>query len=388
MTLFLFLFICGCCFSLLFLILIISFRIRRYQLKMMKLTLKTIKGSAFVIEIPYSFTLKMLEKKVRTEVEESIKSFKDYRLVVHNKVILQQKEEESPIVDYGIKDGDVILLLPKRKPSQHQPLTESVPSPTKQMILLHTSYGNPVKPQPTSTPSSSTFLRRFEDLLMNSLGIDIRDNSANATTSTSVSSQSSTNPETLENRGEEQNQHPQTPIAITVDPELLRQLQDMGFPEERSRKALILNRMNVQLAMEWMLEHEADANIDEPLSEQQLAHLSRTANVTPDANLVQRLKDMGFSEEDALAAIQSVGNDQEAACGWLLGEREPSIETQNMVSLILNNPVIRNAFANPRIFSVIRAAADNPSLAQRYINDPEIGPVLMQLHSLFSSSSQ
>jgi len=76
---------------------------------MMKLTLKTIKGSAFVIEIPYSFTLKMLEKKVRTEVEESIKSFKDYRLVVHNKVILQQKEEESPIVDYGIKDGGNFL---------------------------------------------------------------------------------------------------------------------------------------------------------------------------------------------------------------------------------------------------------------------------------------
>lgn len=50
----------------------------------------------------------------------------------------------------------------------------------------------------------------------------------------------------------------QAPAEIVVDPLLIQQLVDMGFPAARSRKALILTRLNLQRAMEWLLEHEND----------------------------------------------------------------------------------------------------------------------------------
>jgi uncharacterized UBP type Zn finger protein len=39
----------------------------------------------------------------------------------------------------------------------------------------------------------------------------------------------------------------------------------------RSRKALQLNRNNAQLAMEWLLEHEDDADADTPLTPAEFA---------------------------------------------------------------------------------------------------------------------
>lgn len=50
----------------------------------------------------------------------------------------------------------------------------------------------------------------------------------------------------------------QAPAEVVVDPALIQQLVDMGFAQNRSRKALILSRLNLQRAMEWLLEHEND----------------------------------------------------------------------------------------------------------------------------------
>ena len=50
----------------------------------------------------------------------------------------------------------------------------------------------------------------------------------------------------------------------------LQQLKDMGFPDARCRKALLLNEMNFDAAFEWILAHMEDADIDEPLSDEQL----------------------------------------------------------------------------------------------------------------------
>lgn len=43
--------------------------------------------------------------------------------------------------------------------------------------------------------------------------------------------------------------------AILVDPLALQQLTDMGFPEQKCRRALRLHRNNTQEAMEWLLEN-------------------------------------------------------------------------------------------------------------------------------------
>jgi len=67
-------------------------------------------------------------------------------------------------------------------------------------------------------------------------------------------------------------------IDIPVDEFLLQQMKEMGFPEGRARKALILNMMSPEMAMEWLFNHETDPNIDDPLTPQQLqavAHRNR-----------------------------------------------------------------------------------------------------------------
>ena len=50
-----------------------------------------------------------------------------------------------------------------------------------------------------------------------------------------------------------------------VDETALKQLEDMGFPRQRAGKALVLNNMQVQTAMDWLFMHADDADIDEPL---------------------------------------------------------------------------------------------------------------------------
>ena len=74
---------------------------------------------------------------------------------------------------------------------------------------------------------------------------------------------------------------------LPMDQTSLQMLVDMGFPENRARKALTLTRyyttdhnpyiirMNTQLAMEWLIEHGDDADIDEPIPEDELEEINK-----------------------------------------------------------------------------------------------------------------
>ena len=57
---------------------------------------------------------------------------------------------------------------------------------------------------------------------------------------------------------------------IPVDNNALEILQQMGFPENRARKALILNHMNAEAAAEWLLRFIDDPYADAPLTIQEL----------------------------------------------------------------------------------------------------------------------
>lgn len=56
----------------------------------------------------------------------------------------------------------------------------------------------------------------------------------------------------------------------------LQQLKDMGFPDARCRKALLLNEMSFEAALDWILVHIEDADIDEPLSDEQLRRVDQS----------------------------------------------------------------------------------------------------------------
>jgi len=53
----------------------------------------------------------------------------------------------------------------------------------------------------------------------------------------------------------------------------LQTLMSLGFPEWRCRKALLLNFFDPEMALEWLLNHSNDPNVDDPLSEEEAAQI-------------------------------------------------------------------------------------------------------------------
>lgn len=67
-----------------------------------------------------------------------------------------------------------------------------------------------------------------------------------------------------------------TQIHRLISPQVMLPLVEMGFSEDRAIKALLLNLLNTEMAMEWLLEHSEDPDIDEPLSRLQLYQIARS----------------------------------------------------------------------------------------------------------------
>lgn len=55
----------------------------------------------------------------------------------------------------------------------------------------------------------------------------------------------------------------------------LKYLTDMGFPESRCKKALLLNNMDVEASLGWILDHMGDEDVDDPLTDDQLRQCDR-----------------------------------------------------------------------------------------------------------------
>lgn len=72
---------------------------------------------------------------------------------------------------------------------------------------------------------------------------------------------------------------------------------------------------------------------------------------------VEKLKEMGFAEEDIVDALQVTGNHESSACEWLLGERRKSLEDLDVgldpegpiYKAIMNNPTIQLSLTNPKM---------------------------------------
>ncbi|GFG37134.1 hypothetical protein Cfor_05794, partial [Coptotermes formosanus] len=173
------------------------------------------------------------------------------------------------------------------------------------------------------------------------------------------------------------------------------QLMDMGFSEHVASRALHLNRMNPSEALEWLLENRVDEESEDAkelkqeaasgcLRRQQEAvasgtsdhnkvksasliqlvatlldslRISKRRDFKPDTKALQNLMDMGFPEEDICDALHVTGNNQSAACEWLLGDRHPSLEDMDtgldpdgpMYNAIMSNPAIRLSLSSPKM---------------------------------------
>ncbi|KAK3250537.1 hypothetical protein CYMTET_40085 [Cymbomonas tetramitiformis] len=105
----------------------------------------------------------------------------------------------------------------------------------------------------------------------------------------------------------------------------LQTLLEMGFPEERARKALVLHHNHCPAAMEWLLQvsdEEADAALPPQFASLPpgvSAHTLQGAG-SSERDSLESLVEMGFEREQAEEALRLCHNNQELACEWLCTE--------------------------------------------------------------------
>lgn len=116
----------------------------------------------------------------------------------------------------------------------------------------------------------------------------------------------------------------------TPTPEINKNIVDlllvMGFPYEAARKAVFFtNNSSVEEATEWIMQHIADSDINDPL---QLPGINRlnSAKFIPDQENINTLMNMGFDINQATKALQETNNNIERATDWIFAHPNVSNE--------------------------------------------------------------
>ncbi|XP_077456637.1 ubiquitin-associated domain-containing protein 1 [Stigmatopora argus] len=198
-----------------------------------------------------------------------------------------------------------------------------------------------------------------------------------------------------------------------VDEAALQQLTEMGFPESRAVKALRISHMSVTQAMEWLIEHVDDPSADagsagvpcrpsdgsstssggqDELTEI-FKRIRRKREFRPESRAVFALMEMGFEEKQVIDALKVNNNQQDAACEWLLGDKKPSAEDMDkgidtdspLFQAILENPVVQLGLTNPKTLLAFEDMLENPLNSTQWMNDPETGPVMLQISRIFQT---
>ncbi|KAJ8260523.1 hypothetical protein COCON_G00162460 [Conger conger] len=121
--------------------------------------------------------------------------------------------------------------------------------------------------------------------------------------------------------------------------------------------------------------------------------IRRKREFRPDSRAVIALMEMGFDEKEVVDALRVNNNQQDAACDWLLGDRKPSpedldkgIDTSSpLFQAILENPVVQLGLTNPKTLLAFEDMLENPLNSTQWMNDPETGPVMLQISRIFQT---
>lgn len=62
--------------------------------------------------------------------------------------------------------------------------------------------------------------------------------------------------------------------------------------------------------------------------------------------------------------------------------------TSRLMQGILRNPDLRSALQSERVVRALEQVMTNPQSALAYLNDPEVGPVILQLHALINGARE
>ncbi|XP_035620500.1 ubiquitin-associated domain-containing protein 1-like isoform X3 [Oncorhynchus keta] len=407
--------------------------------KILKIHICTMEGTEWLEEVTEDTTIeKLKEKCLKHYVHGSIE---DPKTLTHHKLVHAATErilmETKTVSDENLKDKDVLLLIKKRPPppppkmadiSAEEKKKQDNKAPDKEAILKATAGLSTHHTDRTVTQHNiRDFQTELRKILVSLIEV--------------AQKLLALNPDAVE-LFKKANAMLDEDDEDRVDETALQQLTEMGFPESRAIKALRLNHMSVTQAMEWLIEHVDDPTVDTPLPGQDttgavgatappLVHsisasafrpsLLRTLSQTstddavtgarqdelteifkrirrkrefrPDSRAVIALMEMGFDEKEVVDALRVNNNQQDAACEWLLGDRKPSpedldkgIDTNSpLFQAILENPVVQLGLTNPKTLLAFEDMLENPLNSTQWMNDPETGPVMLQISRIFQT---
>ncbi|KAK7934324.1 hypothetical protein WMY93_005220 [Mugilogobius chulae] len=379
--------------------------------KVLKIHICTMDGTEWLEEVTEDTTVEKLKEKCLKHYVHG--SLEDPKTLTHHKLIHAATErvliDTKTVSDENLKDKDVLLLIKKRPPPT-APKMADVSSEEKHIDRTVTQH------------NIRDFQTELRKILVSLIEV--------------AQKLLALNPDAVE-LFKKANAMLDEDEEDRVDEMALQQLTEMGFTESRAIKALRLNHMSVTQAMEWLIEHVDDPTVDTPLPGQDssaaagataapsagssasgsnllrsLSSQSSTEESTrqdelteifkrirrkrefrPDSRAVIALMEMGFDEKEVIDALRVNNNQQDAACEWLLGDRKPSpedldkgIDTNSpLFQAILENPVVQLGLTNPKTLLAFEDMLENPLNSTQWMNDPETGPVMLQISRIFQT---
>ncbi|XP_026862064.1 ubiquitin-associated domain-containing protein 1 isoform X2 [Electrophorus electricus] len=413
--------------------------------KVLKIHVCTMEGTEWLEEVTEDTTIEKLKEKCLKHCAHG--SLEDPKTLTHHKLIHAATErvltEVKTVADENLKDKDCLLLIKKRPPPTHPKMADisteekkkqESKAPDKDAILKATAnLSTRHSDRMVTQHNIRDFQTELKKILVSLIEV--------------AQKLLALNPDAVE-LFKKANAMLDEDEEERVDDAALQQLTEMGFPESRAVKALRLNHMSVTQAMEWLIEHMDDPTVDTPLPGQEAqggasasasasASLSASGSVTgsasagpsalgalartpsqsssedakqdelteifkrirrkrefrPDSRAVIALMEMGFDEKEVIDALRVNSNQQDAACEWLLGDRKPSpedldkgIDTNSpLFQAILENPVVQLGLTNPKTLLAFEDMLENPLNSTQWMNDPETGPVMLQISRIFQT---
>lgn len=404
--------------------------------KVLKIHICTMDGTEWLEEVTEDTTVEKLKEKCLKHYVHG--SLEDPKTLTHHKLIHAATErvltDTKTVADENLKDKEVLLLIKKRPP----------PTPPKQADV----GSDEKKKQDNKAPDKDAILKatsnlstRHTDRTVTQHNIrDFQTELRKILVSLIEVAQKllALNPDAVE-LFKKANAMLDEDEEDRVDETALQQLTEMGFPESRAIKALRLNHMSVTQAMEWLIEHVDDPSVDAPIPGQDSSgaagataaatpgpsasasgpnllrslssqssseessrqdelteifkRIRRKREFRPDSRAVIALMEMGFDEKEVVDALRVNNNQQDAACEWLLGDRKPSpedldkgIDTNSpLFQAILENPVVQLGLTNPKTLLAFEDMLENPLNSTQWMNDPETGPVMLQISRIFQT---
>ncbi|KAM9393749.1 ubiquitin-associated domain-containing protein 1 [Pholidichthys leucotaenia] len=407
--------------------------------KVLKIHICTMDGTEWLEEVTEDTTVEKLKEKCLKHCVHA--SLEDPKTLTHHKLIHAATErvlnDTKTVVDENLKDKDVLLLIKKRPPptlpkmadvSSDEKKKQESKAPDKDAILKATTNLTTRHSDRTVTQHNiRDFQTELRKILVSLIEV--------------AQKLLALNPDAVE-LFKKANAMLDEDEEDRVDETALQQLTEMGFPESRAIKALRLNHMSVTQAMEWLIEHVDDPTVDSPLPGQDSSgaagataaatpspssasasasgpnpvrslssqsstdessrqdelteifkRIRRKREFRPDSRAVIALMEMGFDEKEVIDALRVNNNQQDAACEWLLGDRKPSpedldkgIDTNSpLFQAILENPVVQLGLTNPKTLLAFEDMLENPLNSTQWMNDPETGPVMLQISRIFQT---